>query len=309
MNTRLISETSARYSNKLKKLKISKKIVLYALLMALGYVYIYPVLYMIVSSLMTMDDLVNPTVTWVPTEFFLGNYRKAVRVLHFGESLFTSVFLAFVSSLLQTLSCSLAGYAFARHNFPGKKFYFALMIGIFLIPSQVMTVPKYLLFDTYKLLNSELALFVPAAFGQGIKSTIFVLIFYQAFRSYPQSFDEAAQLDGAGRLKVFLKIAVPVCLPAFVIAFLFSFVWYWNETYQSSLLLGSEIRTLPMRLNAFVQEYSRLYPTSDGSEINKINESIRMAGTILTIVPLLVLYSVLQKQFVEGIESSGITGE
>ncbi len=298
-----------------KKAGILWKIVLYILLIALGFVFLYPILYMLTNSFMNVDDLVNPTVQWLPTSFFFGNYEKALEVLQYGSTLLVSVFLVAISSVLQTASCALAGYAFARYEFRGKGLFLGLLLLVFLVPTQVMLVPKYLLFHNYGLLESPLALFVPAALGQGIKAPVFVLIFQQYFKSYPKSFDEAAQLDGAGRLRVFLRIAIPVCIPAFVVAFLFSFVWYWNETTQAGTLLGQgtvfglQLRTLPMRLTTFVDEYNRLYPSSDGSTINKINESIRMAGTILTIAPLVALYCVLQRQFVEGIESSGITGE
>ena len=151
--------------------------------------------------------------------------------------------------------------------------------------------------------------FLPALTGQGLKSAIFVLIFYQFFHSSPRSLDEAAQIDGAGKIKVFFQIALPMCTAAIVVAFLFSFVWYWNETYQSGIFYGQVIRTLPMRLQGFVDEYSRLYPASKTGDGNRINESIRMAGTLLTISPLVILYAFLQRQFVESIEKTGIIGE
>lgn len=235
-----------------KKAGILWKIVLYILLIALGFVFLYPILYMLTNSFMGVDDLVNPTVQWLPTSFFLGNYEKALKVLQFGSTLLVSVFLVAISSCLQTASCALAGYAFARYDFRGKGLFLGLLLLVFLVPTQVMLVPKYLLFHNYGLLESPLALFVPAALGQGIKAPVFVLIFQQYFKSYPKSFDEAAQLDGAGRLRVFLRIAIPVCVPAFVVAFLFSFVWYWNETTQAGMLLGQgaifgqQLRTLPM---------------------------------------------------------------
>ena len=116
-------------------------------------------------------------------------------------------------------------------------------------------------------------------------------------------------MDGANKLKIFLRIALPMAGPAIIVSLLFSFIWYWNETTQSGLFFGSKIQTLPMRLQSFVDSYSRLYPITDGSTKNRINEAIRLAGTLLTISPLIVVYILLQKQFVEGLEHSGITGE
>jgi len=98
-------------------------------------------------------------------------------------------------------------------------------------------------------------------------------------------------------------------IPAIVVSLLFSFVWYWNETYLSGLFFGNAIQTLPMKLQSFVDAYSRMYPVSDASLANRLNEGIRMAATLITIIPLLILYALLQKQFVESIDRTGITGE
>ena len=151
-------------------------------------------------------------------------------------------------------------------------------------------------------------IFLPAAVGQGIKGALFILVFVMFFKTYPKAFDEAAEIDGAGKIKVFLKIAMPMAIPAVVVSLIFSFVWNWNETFNISLY-NKDIQTLPMQLNIFVERYREMYQTTDGSEVNRLNESIRMAATLITIAPLIALYIALQKQFVESIEKTGITGE
>ena len=133
------------------------------------------------------------------------------------------------------------------------------------------------------------------------------MVFQNFFKSYPLSLDEAAYLDGANTLTVFFKVAIPLARPAIVVTMLFSFVWYWNETAQASLLFGTVIKTLPMKLGSFAASYSNLYG-STGSH-STVNEAISLAGTFLSISPLLLLYLILQKQFVESIEKVGITGE
>ena len=288
---------------------IWSKTLTYVVLLGLGIAFIYPILFMVTNSFKSTADLVNPTIEWIPSGFYLDNYEKALRVLDYGRTFFTTLFLVAVSTVLQTLSCAMAGYGFARHNFKGKNILLVLLLATFIIPSQVTLIPKYLIFHNLNLIGSPLASFLPALLGQGFKSAIFILVFREFFSAYPKSFDEAALIDGAGRLRVFLKIAVPVCVPAIIVSLLFSFVWYWNETYVSSLLLGSEWRTLPMKLQSFVSEFSQVYASAKNSDQNKMNESLRMAATILTIIPLMAVYLVLQKQFIEGIESSGITGE
>jgi multiple sugar transport system permease protein len=124
----------------------------------------------------------------------------------------------------------------------------------------------------------------------------------------PNALEEAAQLDGAGYVRVFTTIAIPMAVPAIIISFLFSFVWYWNETYLASLYFGNELTTLPLQLKKFVATYQQLYANEETTG-QSINEAINMAGTVLTILPLLVVYFLTQKWFVEGIDRSGITGE
>lgn len=282
------------------------KLLLYFLLIGIGIVFLHPILYMLDNSVKSVSDLVNPTVEWIPSHIYLDNYKVAVEVLDYGKSLVVTVILVGLATVCQTVSCALAGYALARHDMPLKKLWLVLMILSFLTPSSVTLIPKYLMFNNYGLIGSPLSVLLPALLGQGINSAVFVLVFNQFFGSYPKSFDEAARLDGASGIGIFFKVAIPVCVPAIIVSLLFSFVWFWNETYVSGLLYGETLRTLPMKLQSFVEEYSRSYGSGTG---NKINESIQLAATVLVVSPLMIVYVSLQKYFIEGIETSGITGE
>jgi len=285
------------------------KLVVYALLVGIGFVYMYPILFMLINAVMHLDDLINPAVIWLPTQIYFGNFQRALRVLDYFSTLQTSVLAAGVPAILQTIVCACAGYAFARFQFPLKRFWMILVVATFIIPVQVTLIPRYILLNNYGLIGSLNANFLPAALGQGFRSSIFVLIFYNFFKTYPRSLDEAAMMDGASKLRVFLRIALPISVPAIIVSVLFSFIWYWNETYQTSLFVGNAHMTMPIRLQSFVTEYERLFPATDGSPVNRINESLRMAGTLLAISPLLVLYLCTQRQFVESVETTGITGE
>ena len=282
----------------------------YFLLIGIGAVFLYPILFMLVNSLKDVQDLVNPTIEWLPSHLYLENFGRALYTLQYERVLPFTVLYVAVAALAQTVSCAMAGYAFARHEFPLKRLWMVMLIVAFLIPAQVTLVPKYLMFYKYGLTGSPLATWLPALLGQGVNSSIFVLVFYLFFAGYPRSYDEAAQLDGAGRLTVFFKVALPMVGPAIVVSILFSFVWFWNETYTSSLLLGSEFRTLPMKLESFVAEFTSIYQSSSSSNMaTKLNESVRMSATLLVISPLMLLYAVLQRRFIEGIEAAGLTGE
>ena len=303
------STRNMAYKMKLRKrlfgafdsLGLIKKILIYFLLITIGFVYLYPLLYMIINSLMTVDNL-------VPTALYLGNFKVAFNVLDFGRTIGYSLLISTVCAVAQTLIGAIAGYGFARFEFPGKGLLMVLLVATFIIPEQVTMVPRYIMFNAYGMNNSLWPVFLPAFVGQGIKGALFILVFVTFFKTYPKAFDEAAEIDGAGKIRVFLEIALPIAIPAFVVSLIFSFVWNWNETFNISLY-NKDIQTLPMQLNMFVEKYRELYPTTDGSEVNRLNESIRMAATLITITPLITLYIALQKQFVESIERTGITGE
>lgn len=283
--------------------------VLYALLIAIGFVYLYPLLFMFVTSIKSPDDLLNPMVQWVPSELYAGNYLKALRVLNYPKVLLNSFLVSLIPSLLQTAVASLVGYGLARYRFWGKNLILVMLLATFIIPPQNTVIPEMLTYKQLGLLGSPLALILPAALGQGFRSAIFILIFYQTFVSLPKVLEESARLDGASDLRIFLTLAVPAALPAFIVSLIFSVVWYWNETFLTSIFLEGGVTTLPMQLSRFVQAYENLYPPGTVNIFDRLNEAVKMSGTFLNIAPLLVIYFVLQRWFVESVERTGITGE
>lgn len=284
-------------------------VVLYALLIAIGFVYLYPLLFMLVTSMKSPDDLLNPMVQWIPTELYTGNYEKAFRVLQYPTTFLSSVLVSLVPSLLQAGVASLVGYGLARYNFRGKTLILLLILATFIIPAQNTVIPQMLTYREFGLLGSIWSLILPALMGQGYRSAIFILIFYQTFQSLPKALEEAARLDGASELTIFRTVALPAAIPAFIIAILFSTVWYWNETYLTVIFLEGGTQTLPMQLSKFVQAYENLYPPGTVNIFDRLNEGVKLAGTFLNILPLLLMYFVLQKWFVESVERTGITGE
>ena len=284
-------------------------IVLYLLLIALGFVYLYPLLFMFVTSLKSPTDLLNPMVQWIPTEIYIGNYIKAWRVLNYPTTIVNSILVSVIPSLIQAAVCSVIGYGLARYRFKGKGLIFALIMATFIIPAQNTAIPQMLTFKSLGLLGNVFAIILPALFGQGYRSAIFILIFYQTFMSLPKVLEEAARLDGASDLKVFLSVGLPAAVPAFIVSIIFSTVWYWNESYLTLMFLEGGVQTLPMQLAKFTQAYENLYPSGMVNIFERLNEAVKLAGTFLNILPLLVMYFVLQKWFVESVEMTGITGE
>ena len=284
-------------------------VILYALLIAIGFVYLYPLLFMFVTSMKSPSDLLNPMVQWVPSEFYAGNYTKAYAVLNYMSTLGSSIMISVIPSVIQACVCSLVGYGLARYRFVGKNLLFLLILATFIIPPQNTVIPQMLAYKSLGLLGNIFSLILPAMFGQGFKSAIFILIFYQTFLSLPKALEEAARLDGASDIKMFFQIALPAAVPAFIISIIFSVVWYWNETYLTVIFLEGGIQTLPMQLSKFVQAYENLYPSGVVNIFDRLNEAVKLSGTFLNILSLLLMYFVLQKWFVESVERTGITGE
>ena len=291
------------------KKAVAGKLFLYIFLCVTGFVFLYPLLKMLSMSLMAPDDLVNPLVNWVPYGFETANFSKAVQVLGYGETLWTTIYVSVLPALLQTLVCALTGYGIARYRFKGKNILFGLILATFIIPSQITMIPQFLMYKNLGILYSLKAYLLPAVFGQGIRSAIVILIFVLFFQQVPVSLTEAAEIDGANQIVIFTKIAVPVAKPGFLISFLLSVVWYWNETYLGSLYFGANIKTLPMKLENFVETFNKMVSASEAGAGATANEAVQMAGTFLIILPLLILFFCAQKQFIEGIEKTGITGE
>lgn len=292
---------------------------IYVVLISIGFIFLYPILHMFVTSFMSLTDLLDASVKWIPTSITFDNYVRAFEVMKVKDTLLNTIMAAFLPALAQTAACGLTGYGLARYNFPGKKLILALVLLTFIIPPYVLLVPKYTMFSDYHMIGSLKPLIYPALFGQGTKSAIFVLIFMQFFKQTPISLDEAARVDGATEFKIFFGIAVPLAVPAFIISFLFSFVWYWNDTYFTSLFMGftsavdvNVKRTMLIELQNFTAAYEQYITKIEGQRSvgsNVVNEAIKMAATVITITPLLLIYFTLQRYFVEGIDRTGITGE
>ena len=292
--------------------------VVYLLLIVISFIFLYPVLYMLSRSLMSRNDLLDSSAMWIPSAVTLHNYESAILTMDYVPSLLKNLYLAVVPTLAQVFICSMVGYGFARYNFPLKKLWLGVLVLAFLLPSQTTALPNYLVFQNMRMIDGTIRPFlITAILGQGFKSTLCVLIFYNFHRQVPQSLIEAADIDGAGHLKAYFRIAIPLAGAAIVVVTLFSFVWYWNETYLVRNYLGygttrnTGLTTLMLELNAFEDSYANAYTTwaSSVTSSDRINDAIRMAGTVLAIAPLMVLYFFLQKQFVESVDKAGITGE
>ena len=289
-----------------------KQIIVYGLLICIGFIYLYPILYMISTSFMNRDDLLDTSVKWIPSALYIQNYIDAAKSLDFWTSIGKGIAIAGLPTILNVITCRFIGYGFATFNFKGKKFFMGLLIFSYILPSQVTMIPTYVLYNDMGILGSLWTFVLPAMFGNGLNSPIFILIFYQFFRQVPKVLLEAAHIDGAGYFKSFVRIAIPSAAPAILTVFLFSFVWYWNESYLTEMYVRglsthSDWTNLVIQLKNFDMSFNTLAQVGDTA--TNLNESVRMAATSLSIIPLLVMYFILQRYFIESIDRTGITGE
>lgn len=234
-------------------------------------------------------------------------------MLKLGSTLRNTILWAAGLALAQTFVSAMTGFAFSRYDFKFKKFWFVMIILAFIIPTPVTMIPRLMMFVTaqeataIQLIGTAIPQVLMAVLGQGVYSTVLVLIFYTSFNMIPRVLDEAAQIDGASAAKVFWFIVVKMSATTILVVFLFSFVWNWNETYITGTLMRNSIELLPAKLNMFNSEFDSLVTAQGGAF--KLNEAYKMAATLISISPLLLMYAFVQKQFIQGIENTGITGE
>ncbi|RAV19429.1 carbohydrate ABC transporter permease [Paenibacillus contaminans] len=279
-------------------------LILYLVLADIAFMYLTPFLYMLSTMFKTTADLLDPTVKWIPSAFQSDNLKLAWQGLRFPEALQNSLIIAGLSAVGQVVFCSIAGYAFARLKFPGKNILFALLVFSFLIPPQTLIIPLYVLFKNLGLLGTHWGVILPAMLGHGIRGALFVIIFRQFFMTLPRELEDAALIDGAGPFRVYWRVMIPLAKPAILVVFLFSFVWHWNETFVTGMMLGGKDLPLSLSLFNLNKVLSGLYPDAEAGF--DLNETIRMAASFLIIMPPLLVYMLAQRWFVEGVERTGL---
>lgn len=292
-------------------LSVLGHIIVYIVMIVVAYIFLKPLIDMLTKSFMTTKDLINPEVFYISTAPTIKNYPTAMEVLDLWNALFNSIWFSAVLAICQTVVSALAAYAFARLAFKGKKLCMAFLLLAFIVPTPVLIVPRITIFDSigtlihFNFFGTIIPNILVTVLGQGVYSTILILIFYNFFKQIPYDLDEAAYLDGANSFQVLWHVIIKLSLPVILTVFLFSFVWNWNESLMTSTFVGSSLKLIPSQLNLF----DSLFSKSQASGGYDLNEGYKMAATVVSVLPLIILYLIVQKQFIEGIEQSGITGQ
>lgn len=289
-------------------------IIRYILVAGICFVIIYPLLVKISTSVMSLEDILDAQVRWIPKYASLDSYRISMQVMNYPQALLNSLVLATLVSILQLASSTVVGYGLARYKFFGRPLVFGLAIFTLVVPPQLIGTPLYLNFrffsffglskTTYNLLNSYWPFVLTSLTASGFRNGLFIFIMRQFFRGMPQELEEAAYVDGAGPFKCFVKIMLPGAVSAMVIVFLFAFVWQWNDYYHTWMYLR-DTNVLPIALQNLVQNYSEL---PDAIKLRPYVTVLNNAGSILLMAPLIVLYAFAQRYFLESVSRTGLVG-
>ena len=282
------------------------------LFIGLGFVLLYPILYMLSIAFRPVEQMSDPSVIWIPKSLTLQNFREVSEVMDMPGTFFNSVIIAVGAAVLQVASTALTGYALARFRLKECKILFFIVLFSIIVPAQTLAVPTYLIFKNFSffglfkinLLNTMGVYLVPAALGMGIKSGLFIFVFRQFFKGLPTELEEAAKLDGCGVFGTFTRIMLPLSTTSMLTIFIFSVVWHWNDYYYGTMYM-SDVKTIATSLATL-----KMSLKSIGVEIFDPYELVTrlQSGCFILIVPVLILYIFVQKKFIEGVERTGITG-
>lgn len=305
------------------------KLLVYVLVTGISFVILYPLVRRISMAVKDPVDIYNPTIYMVPVHFTLDNLKQAMEILNYWPMLGNTIVFVTVMTLLQAVSCALAGYGFARFVFPGSNILFILVVLTIMVPMNTLMVPMYLHFRSFdvlgviglfsgkegvNLLNTYWPSIITSALASGLKSGLYIYIFRQFFKGLPKEIEEAALIDGAGAYRTFLRIMMPNAVPALMTVMLFAFVWQYNDTFYASLfmsdsaLMSIKVASLPADANQYLPT---LLGFGSGSEMRADPNHVAMivdTGILLAIAPLIIMYLFVQRYFVESVERTGVVG-
>ncbi|HBP37390.1 MAG TPA: hypothetical protein DD640_01355 [Clostridiales bacterium] len=292
---------------------------LYMILFALSFIFIFPFIYMLVTSVKTNADLNNVTVNWIPSSIFLKNFKYSYTILNYWIHFKNTATLTLIGTLGHIASCAFIGYGFARYKLPGKNVIFFVVLLTMIVPIQTIIVPSYMIYSNLKWINSYLPILVPTFFGYGLKGPLFIYLFRQFFLGLPKDLEDAAKIDGCNHITTYFRIIVPIAKSAFLVTLLLSLVWHWNDFYEASIYASSfELITLPSKLSLLVRyvanpddmyfEAATLFEAVKRLDREGvINNAVLMASNLMVMAPVIISFIFLQKRFMQGIERTGLT--
>lgn len=289
-------------------------------LLGVSYVVLYPLLTKLVLAFMDYRDLTDYTIIWVPKHFTFDNITVIAKILDYGKGLLKTIGICTLVAGLQVFVTTISAYGLARYKSRLRSIIFALVIATLIIPPQTYLVSLYTQFKNFDpfgivsaftnsengIIDTVFVFIMLAITGMGIRSGLYIYIERQTFRGLPKELEEAARVDGAGMLSTFWRIMLPNARPTVVLCFILSFIWQWNDTFYTSLFAPG-IDTLSMKLGTLtvdVAEYLGGWSIVGSSR----SQQLISVGAFMCIIPLVLLFILCQRFFVQGVERSGLVG-
>ncbi len=265
----------------------------YALLIIGSAAFLFPLLWMVGTALKPEGQIFAYPPVWWPSPLDWRNFIEAIEYIPFWRYLRNSTIVTVLCVLGQVYSAAFVAYGFAKLRWRGRDTLFFVVLATLMIPAQVTMIPQYVIFTKLDWVDSLRPLIVPSFFGGGAFN---IFLFRQYYRTIPREYSDAARIDGCGELRIFWQVVLPQAKPAMATAGIFAFLWTWNDFMGPVIYLHSpEWFTLPIGLRAFQQQ--------TGTEWDLL-----MAASLLVMLPVIVLFFILQRYFVEGMNMTGLKG-
>ncbi len=301
--------------------EIAVSVIRALLMFGLCFMIIQPMLTRFGTSLMKEKDLYDSTIILLPRHVTLDNYRIVAELTDFPNSMINTLWVSIVVSICQVIACTIVGYGFGRFEFPLKKFWFACVVMLIIIPPQTIQAALYVTFSnfdifgiikaitgsTVNLRSSLLPYIMMSLTCMGLKNGLFIYMLRQYFKSVPESLEEAAYVDGCGTLHTFVKIMLPDAVPTIASCFLFSFVWQWTDLFYTRNFL-SGYNMLSVRMSTMASRMGR-YFSSDATQAVVVPNGRQLQlisiAVLVCCIPLIILYCFTQRTFVESLAMTG----
>lgn len=272
--------------------KLVKKSLIYIVLIGLSIIMVIPFVWLVRSSLMTPIQMFKSPVEWIPKPFAWQNYSNALAEAPFAKYFLNTMILIINALLGVIISASMAGYAFAKLQFPGKKILFYVLLSTMMLPFTVTMIPMYVTWSDLGLVGTRIPLMLPCWLGGGAFS---IFLLRQFFNTIPVELEEAAYIDGATPFYVYKKIILPLSKPALIVVGINTFLSTWNDFLGPILYLNMNQYTLSVGLSAFKNNYTASW-------------DLLMAASCMVILPVIIIFFFAQKYFIEGIALTGMKG-
>jgi ABC-type glycerol-3-phosphate transport system permease component len=292
MNIKPLPYPKAQAALPAVNLKVVKKIGLVSVLVFFSVIFLLPFFWMLITAFKTPGDIMRFPPTWWPSPITFDNFPEAFNALPFGRFYINSFKIVVLHTLGTVISSALIGYGFARYNVPGSKLLFALLLATLALPEEVLLIPVFLLFKNLGWLNTILPLVVPAFFG----NAFYIFLFRQFFRGIPNELLDAALIDGVNHLGAFWYVVMPLSFPVVAVVVVFNFISRWNDFFTPLIYL--------QEVNQMTVAVGLAYFRGETST----NWGPLMAASLVSIIPILIVFFIAQRYLVQGIATTGLKG-